>query len=61
MDTCIGLRTALVKDGEMIVQAGAGIVLHDSDPAAEHQECLNKARALIRAAEEAVRFAIRGR
>ena len=60
MDTCIGLRTALVKDGEMIVQAGAGIV-HDSDPAAEHQECLNKARALIRAAEEAVRFATRGR
>jgi len=60
MDTCIGLRTALVKDGEMIVQAGAGIV-HDSDPEAEHQECLNKARALIRAAEEAVRFASRGR
>jgi anthranilate synthase component 1 len=60
MDTCIGLRTALVKDGAMIVQAGAGIV-HDSDPAAEHQECLNKARALIRAAEEAVRFASRGR
>lgn len=60
MDTCIALRTALVEDGRMIVQAGAGIV-HDSDPAAEHQECLNKARALIRAAEEAVRFASRGR
>jgi anthranilate synthase component 1 len=60
MDTCIALRTALVRDGRMIVQAGAGIV-HDSDPAAEHQECLNKARALVRAAEEAVRFAHRGR
>ncbi|MCS6879344.1 MAG: anthranilate synthase component I [Geminicoccaceae bacterium] len=60
MDTCIGLRTALVKDGAMIVQAGAGIV-HDSDPAAEYQETLNKARALVRAAEEAVRFATRGR
>lgn len=60
MDTCIGLRTALVKDGQMIVQAGAGIV-HDSDPAAEYQETINKARALVRAAEEAVRFAARGR
>lgn len=60
MDTCIGLRTALIKDGEMIVQAGAGIV-HDSDPAAEYQETINKARALVRAAEEAVRFATRGR
>ena len=56
MDTCIGLRTALVKDGRMHVQAGAGIVA-DSDPAAEHEECRQKARALFRAAEEAVRFA----
>jgi anthranilate synthase component 1 len=56
MDTCIGLRTALVKDGVMYVQAGAGVVA-DSDPEAEFQECRNKARALIRAAEEAVRFA----
>jgi anthranilate synthase component 1 len=55
MDTCIALRTALVKDGTMIVQAGAGIVA-DSQPESEHQECWNKARALIRAAEEAVRF-----
>ena len=51
-------RTAVVKDGVMYVQAGAGIVA-DSNPESEHQECLNKARALVRAAEEAVRFARR--
>lgn len=56
MDTCIVLRTALVKGGKMYVQAGAGIVA-DSDPASEQRECENKARALFRAAEEAVRFA----
>jgi anthranilate synthase component I len=56
MDTCIGLRTALVKDGTMYVQAGAGIVA-DSVPEAEQEECRQKARALFRAAEEAVRFA----
>ena len=56
MDTCIVLRTALVKDGKMYVQAGAGIVA-DSDPASEQQECVNKAKALFRAAEEARRFA----
>jgi anthranilate synthase component 1 len=56
MDTCIVLRTALVKDGVMYVQAGAGIVA-DSDPASEQQECINKAKALFRAAEEARRFA----
>jgi anthranilate synthase component I len=56
MDTCIVLRTALVKDGKMYVQAGAGIVA-DSDPDSEQQECINKAKALFRAAEEAQRFA----
>jgi len=56
MDTCIALRTAIVKDGIMYVQAGAGIVA-DSVPASEQAECENKARALFRAAEEAVRFA----
>jgi anthranilate synthase component 1 len=56
MDTCIALRTALIKDGIMYVQAGAGIVA-DSDPAFEQQECINKAKALFRAAEEAKRFA----
>ena len=56
MDTCIVLRTALVKDGTMYVQAGAGVVA-DSDPEFEQQECINKAKALFRAAEEAKRFA----
>jgi anthranilate synthase component I len=56
MDTCIVLRASVVKDGLMHVQAGAGIV-YDSDPAYEHRECVNKAQALFRAAEEAVRFA----
>ena len=56
MDTCIVLRTALIKDGTMYVQAGAGIVA-DSDPDYEQQECIAKAKALFRAAEEAKRFA----
>jgi anthranilate synthase component 1 len=56
MDSCIVLRTALIKDGTMYVQAGAGIVA-DSDPELEQQECVNKAKALFRAAEEAKRFA----
>jgi len=56
MDTCIALRTAIVKDGRMYVQAGGGIVA-DSDPEMECRESENKARALVRAAEEAVRFA----
>ena len=56
MDTCIVLRTAIVMDGKMYVQAGAGIVA-DSVPENEHQECVNKAKALFRAADEAVRFA----
>jgi anthranilate synthase component I len=56
MDTCIALRSALVKDGTMHVQAGCGVVA-DSNPAAEEEECRQKARALFRAAEEAVRFA----
>jgi anthranilate synthase component I len=56
MDTCIVLRTAIVKNGKMYVQAGAGVVA-DSVPENEHVECINKAKALFRAAEEAVRFA----
>ena len=60
MDTCIVLRTALVKDGRMYVQAGAGIVA-DSEPAFEQQECINKAKALFRAADEARRFANAGK
>ena len=60
MDTCIVLRASVVKDGRMHVQAGAGVV-YDSDPAYEHRECVNKAKALFRAAEEAVRFATRAK
>jgi len=61
MDNCIALRTAVVKDGKMYVQAGGGIVA-DSTPEGEYQECVQKARALVRAAQEAVRFAAdRGR
>lgn len=56
MDTCIALRTAVVKDGMMYVQAGGGVVA-DSSPDAEFQESRNKAQALIRAAQEATRFA----
>ena len=56
MDSCIVLRTSIVKDGRMYVQSGAGIVA-DSVPESEHAECVAKARALFRAAEEAVRFA----
>ena len=55
LDTCIALRTAVVKDQTMYVQAGAGIV-YDSDPDSEYEETRNKARALIRAAGEALRF-----
>lgn len=53
MDSCIVLRTALVKDGVMHVQSGAGIVA-DSDPAYEQRECEAKAGALFAAAREAV-------
>jgi anthranilate synthase component 1 len=56
MDTCITLRTALVRDGTMYVQAGGGVVA-DSDPEAEYQESNNKAKALLRAAAEAQRYA----
>jgi anthranilate synthase component 1 len=50
MDTAIALRTAVVKGGTLYVQAGGGIV-HDSTPEGEWQETLNKARALLRAAD----------
>ena len=53
MDSCIVLRTAVIKDGVMHVQAGAGIVA-DSDPAYEQRECEAKAGALIAAAKEAL-------
>ena len=52
VDTCIALRTAIIKDRVMYVQAGAGIVA-DSDPASEQAECENKAKALFAAATAA--------
>ncbi|MGH6792019.1 MAG: chorismate-binding protein, partial [Methyloceanibacter sp.] len=60
MDSCIVLRTSVVKDGVMYVQAGAGIVA-DSVPEREQAECVSKAGALFRAADEAVRFAARAK
>src|SRR5262249_25358411 len=54
LDTCIALRTAIVKDGTMYVQAGGGVVA-DSDPMYEYNESCAKARALVRAAEEAMK------
>lgn len=54
LDTCIALRTALVKDGKVYVQAGGGVVA-DSDPEFEYQESCNKAKAVIQAAENAIK------
>ncbi|MBL0319399.1 MAG: anthranilate synthase component I [Alphaproteobacteria bacterium] len=55
MDTCIALRTALVKDGVLTIQSGGGIVA-DSTPEGEYQESCNKAKALMRAACLTPRF-----
>ena len=52
MDTCIALRTMVVKDNVAYVQAGAGIVA-DSDPTSEYQETMNKAKGLLRAIQAA--------
>ncbi len=51
LDSCIAIRTMVVHKGRAYVQAGAGIVA-DSDPESEYQECMNKASALLRAAEK---------
>ncbi|MGE0753805.1 MAG: anthranilate synthase component I [Alphaproteobacteria bacterium] len=56
LDTCIALRTGLVKDGMLHIQSGGGIVA-ESTAEGEYNECVNKARALMRAAEEAGAFA----
>ncbi|WP_295532933.1 anthranilate synthase component I [uncultured Thioclava sp.] len=55
MDMCIALRTALVKDETLYIQAGGGVV-YDSDPLAEYQESVHKSNALRRAAEDAGLF-----
>jgi anthranilate synthase component 1 len=48
LNSCIVIRTVLIKDKRAYLQAGAGIVA-DSVPAREHQECLNKAQAILKA------------
>ena len=55
MDMCIALRTAVLKDQTLYVQAGGGVVW-DSDPEAEFQETVNKSKAIRHAAAEAGRF-----
>jgi anthranilate synthase component 1 len=55
MDFCITIRTMMIKDGKIFVQAGAGIVA-DSDPDEEHKECINKAMGMV----QAVRMAASG-
>lgn len=60
MDTCIGLRMAVVKDGQMHVQAGCGVVA-DSVPELEYLETQHKARALFRAADAAIAACRQGR
>jgi len=59
MDFCIALRTAILKDETLYIQAGGGVV-YDSDPEAEYQETVNKSNALRRAAEDAGLFVRRG-
>lgn len=59
MDMCIALRTAVLKDEKLYIQAGGGVVF-DSDPAAEYEETVNKSRAIRRAAEDAGMFTGRG-
>ena len=49
MDTAIAIRTAVIKDGRLHVQAGGGVVA-DSDPELEWEETMNKARAIFKAA-----------
>ncbi|KMW56676.1 Anthranilate synthase, aminase component [Candidatus Rhodobacter oscarellae] len=55
MDVCIALRTAVVKDETLYIQAGGGVV-YDSDPEAEFEETVNKSKAIRKAAEDAGRF-----
>jgi anthranilate synthase component I len=59
MDFCIALRTAVLKDETLYIQAGGGVV-YDSDPEAEYQETVNKSNALRRAAEDAGLFVRQG-
>ncbi|MEM9968600.1 MAG: anthranilate synthase component I [Pseudomonadota bacterium] len=60
MDMCIALRTAVIKDETLFVQAGGGVV-YDSDPEAEYMETIHKSNAIRRAAADAARFSGSGR
>ena len=53
---CIALRTAIVKDQKLYIQAGGGVV-YDSDPEAEYMETVHKSNAILRAAADAAMFA----
>jgi anthranilate synthase component 1 len=55
MDMCIALRTAVLKDEKLYIQAGGGVV-YDSDAEAEYQETVHKSNAIRKAAEDASRF-----
>ena len=55
MDTCISLRSGLVKDKKLYIQAGGGVV-YDSNPDDEYQETLNKAGALMAAARDSYKY-----
>ena len=55
MDMCIALRTAVIKDETLYIQAGGGVV-YDSDPEAEYMETVHKSNAIRRAAADAARF-----
>ncbi|MEE9414452.1 MAG: anthranilate synthase component I, partial [Acidimicrobiales bacterium] len=57
LDTCIALRTAIIKDGWLHIQAGGGVVL-DSDPEYEFDETMHKAQALIDAADLSARYEV---
>jgi anthranilate synthase component 1 len=52
LDSCIAIRTLLMRGNKAYLQAGAGIVA-DSDPESEFEECLNKAKAVLRAVDAA--------
>ena len=55
MDTCISLRTGLVKNNNLFIQSGGGVV-YDSDPEKEYEETINKAKALVKAAEDSYKY-----
>ena len=58
MDTCISLRTGLVKYNQLYLQAGGGIVF-DSNPEKEYQESINKAKAIIAAAKDSYKYSMK--